>query len=545
MRPGDLVLAIDLGTSEVKVAAFSLDGRRVGRASSPVALRLGEGGAAEQDPSAWWRAVTSATRELLAARSDDRPLGAVVCTGQWAGTVAVDAGGEPLAPALTWLDSRGAPQARAVTRGFPTVAGYSAWRLFHWVRLSGGVPTHSGKDPVSHILWLKENRPGIYRAARWFLEPKDWLNFRLTGLARATQDSIALHWVTDNRDLTRVDYHPRLLAWTGIDREKLPDLVRSTDLLGPLLPGPAAELGLPAGIPVVAGTPDMQAAALGSGAVRTWSGHLSIGTSTWLTCHVPFLKTDVFHSLTSLPSADPSRYLVIDEQATSGGALRHLVENLLFPDDPIGSDSTRRPADVYARLDAAAAGVPAGADGLLFTPWLYGERTPVDDSTLCGGFHGMSLRTTRAHLVRAVLEGVALNARWLLGYVERFTGRPFPWLRVIGGGARSETWCRILADVLDRPILQVAEPTDACARGAALLATVATGHARFDDLEERVPITAEFRPDPTHRAVYAHRFERFLATWKAETRIRGRLGPGPGPIRPDGAGETGGQPGAV
>ena len=241
----------------------------------------------------------------------------------------------------------------------------------------------------------------------------------------------------------------------------------ATDIVGPLRPGPAAALGIPAGIPVVAGTPDLQSAAIGSGATRDFQAHLYVGTSSWLTCHVPFKKTDMLRNIASLPSAIPGRYFVADEQETAGAALTFLRDRVLFGGDP--------PADAYREFDRMAAAARPGSGGVIFTPWLYGERTPVEDRFVRGGFHNLSLSASRAELVRAVLEGVALNSRWLLQAVERFTRRRLDPIRFIGGGARSDVWCQIFADVLGATIEQVADPVNANARGAAMLAAVALG----------------------------------------------------------------------
>ena len=153
---------------------------------------------------------------------------------------------------------------------------------------------------------------------------------------------------------------------------------------------------------------------------------------------------------------------------------------MFFPDDALRAAPA--PDDFYLLLDDVAASAPAGSNGVIFTPWLNGERTPVDDHRLRGGWHDLSLQTTRADLVRSVLEGVAYNSRWLLGYVEKFTGKPFPALNFIGGGAQSRLWCRIMADVLDRPIRQVEHPIRANARGAAALAALALGQTTLDDI---------------------------------------------------------------
>ena len=228
--------------------------------------------------------------------------------------------------------------------------------------------------------------------------------------------------------------------------------------------------------------------------------------------HVPFRKTDLFHNLASVPSAIPGRYLLINEQETAGVCLAELGR-VLFPSDE----------DPYAEMLALAAEVPAGSDGLVFTPWLNGERTPVDDRTVRGGFFNQSLGVTRGHLVRAVLEGVACNSRWLLTYVERFVGRRLEAVTAVGGGARSALWCQIHADVLGRVVRQAADPVLANARGAALQASVALGHLGWDEVAATVPIARTFEPDPAHRRVYDTLFPEFVNLYRGTRKIYARL----------------------
>ena len=516
------VLTIDLGTSGPKVALFTIDGRFVDGASEPVGVTLTSDGGAEQRPAEWWEAIARAARVVTsrqAAIVDD--VVAVSVTSQWSGTVAVDEHGDPLREAIIWMDSRGARAVRRRVGGAVRVQGYDPMKLRRWVRTTGGAPSRSGKDPMAHILWLQEHEPHTARATWKYLEPKDWLNFVLTGVAKATFDSIVLHWVTDNRNLSRIDYDPALLALAGLDRAQLPDLVPATSVIGPLQDSAAADLGVPAGISVVGGTPDVQSAAVGSGAVRDFEAHVYIGTSSWITCHVPFKKTDILRGIATLPSPLPGKYYVADEQEAAGACMNWLRDNVLYPGDLLRASAP--PDDALARLDDLAASAPPGAGGLVFTPWLNGERTPVDDHRLRGGWHNLSLRTTRADMVRAVLEGVAFNSRWLLGAVEKFVGRQFPWLNFCGGGAGSDTWCQIMADVLDRPIRQVDHPVHANTRGAALLAAVTLGRMAPDEIGRTVRIVHTYEPDGSHRRQYDALYREFRAIHKHTKGIYARL----------------------
>jgi xylulokinase len=511
-------LAIDLGTSGPKVGLVSVEGRVLAHEFEETRVHLLANGGAEQDPDDWWQAIVQATQRLFArGLVDAEQVIAICCTAQWSGTVAVDAAGKPLHWAIIWMDSRGERYIRQATGGPLAIQGYAVHKLWRWLRLTGGIPGRAGKDAIAHILYLKHAQPEIYRRTYKFLEPKDYLNLRLTGCFASSVDAIALHWVTDNRKIDQIDYSERLLQFTGVEREKLPDLKRAVDVLAPLRADVAAELGLPAGLPVVVGTPDMQSAALGGGSIQDFSGHLYLGTSSWIICHVPYKKTDLLHNMASLPSAIPGRYFLANSQESAGACLTFLRDRIL-------GDAAQ--SDAFSAYSERAAQIPAGSDRLIFTPWLYGERTPVEDHTVRGGFHNLSLNITQDHLIRAVLEGVAYNSRWLLTAVERFIKRPMDHLNMVGGGAQSALWCQIHADVLDRPIHQVKDPICANLRGAGLLAAVALGHQLFEGLTGQVEISQVYQPNPAHRPIYDELYNEFRHLYRQNQAIYARLNGG-------------------
>lgn len=515
------ILALDLGTSGPKVALFSTQGELIGSEFEPTLLHLFPGGGAEQDPGDWWRAIDVAIKRLLArALVPAESIVAVVSTGQWSGTVAVDEEENALGNAIIWLDARGSAYLAPVVDGPLKIEGYAVDKLLKWINLTGGLPSQSGKDPFAHIRYLQQAHPDVYQRAYKFLEPIDYLGLRLTGKFAASYDSITLYWLTDTRDIHHIAYHPDLVRLSGIDPAKLPELLPANSILGPLRPALAREWGLREDVQVVMGSPDVLSAAVGSGAVRDFETHLYIGTSGWLTCHVPYKKTDLFHNMASLPSAIPGRYLLTNEQETAGASLQYLRDQIIFPEDGL---SLEKPANAYDLFNEIAARTPAGSDSLIFTPWLNGERTPVDDHTTRAGFHNLSLRTTRAHLIRAVYEGVAYNARWLLKYVEQFMGRKAEVIHMVGGGAKSDIWCQIQADVLNRPIRQMQDPIEVNVRGAALLASVALGHLSYDELGPRAPIAKTYLPNPDHRKIYDGLFREYLALYENNRKIHARL----------------------
>ncbi|MGB8646680.1 MAG: FGGY-family carbohydrate kinase, partial [Anaerolineae bacterium] len=390
MTPEKYICTIDLGTSGPKVALFTTSGESLGYEFEPIRLILHPNGGAEQDPHEWWSAITRATHRLLARNLV--PVDSIIalaCTAQWSGTVPVDRNGAPLMDAIIWMDSRGAPYIKQITGGGIEFEGYNVGKLWTWLTKTGGIPGHSGKDSIAHILWLKHEHPEIYRAAYKFLEPADYINLRLTGEFAASQAHMILHWVTDNRQINRIAYDPELLRLTTLDPDKLPALRGCIDILGPLKKEVAAELGLPEQVQVIVGSSDVHSAAIGSGAVRDYQANLYIGTSSWLTCHMPFKKTDLFHNQASLPSGIPGRYLLSNEQECAGACLNYLRDTLLLDPDRLVQDEQVQ--TVYQAFDKMAERVAPGSDRVIFTPWLYGERTPVEDNMVRGGFFNLSL----------------------------------------------------------------------------------------------------------------------------------------------------------
>jgi xylulokinase len=508
------ILAIDLGTSGPKVALVGDDGTLTGSDFEPVELLLLPGGGAEQDPNAWWSAIVAATKRTLAAKADAE-VTAVCVTSQWSGTVAIGHDGNAIGNAIVWMDTRGAGYVEKLIGGPVQFQGYDPRKARKWVSLTGGAPSGAGKDPIAHILWLRNERPDVYHSTRVFLEPKDYINYRLTGEVTATFDSITLHWVTDNRDPNAVTYDDDLLAYAGLDRSVLPDLHPATAVVGGLAESAATDLGLPAGIPVLGGTPDLHSAAIGSGTTGDVAGSLYIGTSSWIVCHVPFKKTDLIHNIASLPAAIPGRYLVANEQETAGKALEWL-SYILYPDNPDR-------VSVFERMNDIALTVAPGSGGVIFTPWLFGERTPVEDHTLRGGFFNQSLDTGAPEMIRAVFEGVAYNLRWLLGTVEKFAGARLDPIVMAGGGARSVLWAQILADVLGRTIERTADPIMVNVRGAGLLGHAALGHIAWADIPRLVPIADVHRPNTANSGVYDRLYDAFLRIHKNNRRTYRKL----------------------
>jgi len=493
--PEPWLLAVDLGTGGPKTGAVSLLGEVLAHEHSMVETTYLPGGGAVQDPASWWDRIREGVHSVLGAgKVDPAGLVGVGITGQWGSTVPVGADGQAVGQCRLWADTRGEPYAAKAVGGPVAVFGYSPGNILRWMRYTGGAPSPHGADPLGHELYLREREPEVYARTKALVEPLDYLGLRFTGRTVATPASMILSWLTDNRPGARAAYVPQLIKRSGRDASRLPELVPTGSVIGPVQEAVAAELGIPRA-PVVAGIPDLHTSCIGSGAVEPYAAHVTISTTAWIACEVPFKRTDVLHQMASVPGVRPGRYLVANNHETAGLCLQWLRDSVM------GSD--------YDSLIKLAEAVPPGSGGVMFTPWLNGERSPVEDRTLRGGFLNVSLGTDRGRLVRAVMEGVAFNARWLLDAVEGFVKRPLPSLRILGGGAQSDLWCQIHADVLGRRIERVADPMLASLRGAGLFAAISLGRLTLDAVPGLVRVTDTFEPDSGSREVYEPMFAEF------------------------------------
>jgi xylulokinase len=459
---------------------------------------------AEQQPDHWWQALR---RGVAALRQQIPDLGeravALVPCAQMCGLVCVDRAGEVLRPALVSLDKRAGALSRRMNGGFPSIAGYRADKLFAWTRIANGAPSHNGMDPPAKMLWIKTHEPDVWAASHKFLDVKDWLIFRATGALTTTADSANLTWMMDTRP-GREGWSPSLAGRLGIPLDKLPQIVDGASVAGQLDAGAADELGLAEGLPVIAGAGDVGATAIGSGAVEDGQLHVYAGTSAWLSAFFPSRRLDVFHSYATIASSVGFRPLLIATQESAGTAFAWAAR--LVGESAGDSDSALD--TLYDRIGEMQ------DDDPLFVPWLTGERVPVDDDRLRGVFYGLSVRHDRNAILRATLEGVALNLRWAMSKVARQKGvRSDLPLPLVGGAAVNACFAQLLADALERRV-EVRSPRHAGVRGAAAIAGVALGW--FEDIRSAAPALASgpveiYDPQPAgvaRCAARANRLER-------------------------------------
>ena len=490
-------LAIDLGTTAAKVSVVTMSGEILGSGTEVVPTVFGPRRSAEQDPEQVWQAVLGAAKSALAeaGAAHARDVSVVCATSQWSSIIPVDRDGRPVGPMFVWLDRRGENYTQAITAQDADGGGAT---LAHWADIHGLYPSTS----LAHILYAQKDRPEIHDRTHAYLEPADYLNARFCGRVAATGCTAMPLALTDNRVLGKPVWSADLIGRAGVDASKLPELVASLSTLGPILPTVADELGLTRSTVVVAGANDSIAAAIGTDALAPGRGTVVMGTTGVLTAHHPTRVVDIEKFIVTMPSALSDRFYVMAEAGLGGKVLETFLSEIVHGTDGL---VTAAPGDVFDRVSEVVADVPVGSDGLLFLPWLIGSMAPKIDGRQRGAFIGMSMNTTRAHMLRAVMEGVSLQMRWLLDEVESSLGVPFPMVRFAGGGAQSAVWAQTMADVLGRQVEQIEGPRHANARGAGLLGFLSLGQIGLDDLAACVPIRQRFEPSDVGRALFDER----------------------------------------
>ncbi len=488
-----LLLGIDLGTSSVKALLVEQTGRTVGTGSAEYPILQPQPGFAEQEPEQWWQATAVAVRQALAGRAPDA-VAAIGLSGQMHGTVLLGEQGQPLAPAVIWPDQRSREQVRALRDAI------GAERL---VEVAGS-PVATGFAAAT-LLWMRQQRPALFARVACVLQPKDELRRRLTGtIAGDPSDASGALLL----DVEQRDWADCLLDAVGVRRDQLPPLRPSTAQAAPLTQEAAAALGLRAGIPVAVGAADTACALLGAGATepQTLVVNLSTGGQIVQPAASPGIdRQGRMHTFCNAwePGAGPGWYQM-GATLCVGMALRWLRTQLLG----------LQGEDAYERMTALAAEAGVGAGGLLFLPYLVGERTPHMDPQARGAFLGLTLGHGQAHLTRAVLEGTTF-ACYDAYAVLRTVAPPPESVVLAGGGARSTLWQQIVADVFGVPVRRLLV-TEQSALGAALLAGGCIGLLQAAATARTWARTgAPVEPDAGRHARYAAHFALFQEAYRS------------------------------
>ncbi|MCA1900544.1 MAG: xylulokinase [Chloroflexi bacterium] len=482
-------IGIDASTTATKALLMDKNGKVLGVASNEYSFETPRPLWSEQSPALWWDAAAASVRQVMKTTgADASSVKGIGLTGQMHGLVLLDENGEVLRPAILWNDQRTAAQCDEIRRRLGKE---------QFIQITGNDALTGFTAPK--ILWVQENEPEVWKRARHILLPKDYVRYKMTGeFAVDCADGAG----TILFDLKKRAWSPEVLKALDIPAEILPKTFEGTEVTGALSPAAAKELGLTAGIPVFGGGGDQAAAAVGTGAVRAGVVSLSLGTSGVVFAATDGAAIEPEGRLHAFCHSAPGKWHFMGVMLSAAGSLRWHRD-------------TFAPGTNYDALLAPTAEVPPGSDGLVFLPYLTGERTPHPDPLARGAFVGLTVRHTFPHLTRAVLEGVSFGLRDSFELMKNAGLKDISQVRVTGGGARSPLWRQILADVFNAEIVTV-NAEEGAAYGAALLA--ATGAGAFSSVESAcdavIQITGSVQPGK-NQAVYEKLYPVYRALYPA------------------------------
>jgi xylulokinase len=495
----DYILAHDLGTTGDKATLYDREGSLAGRAFQAYDTEYAQTGWAEQDAEDWWRAVCGSTRQLL---QQTRVLGGevacIVFSGQMMGCVPLDQQARPLRKAIIWADQRAVAQERWVGERVPPeeVYGITGHRL-------------SASYSLPKILWLRDNQPDIYRAAYKFVQAKDAIVARLSG-AFVTDPSDASGM--NLYDLEQGAWSERIIEVVELDPAQLPELRQSIEVVGEVLPAVADEVGLPAGTPVVIGGGDGACAAAGAGVVDAGAAYNYVGASSWIALATEKPIYDPDYKTFTFGHVVPGMVMPTGTMQAAGASYQWTRDQLAAGEIQAAESLKVSP---YELMNLQATKSPVGAKGLLFLPYLLGERSPRWNPRARGAFIGLTIRHTRADMMRAVLEGITMNLRVILD-AFRAQGAQIEAMRLIGGGAQGRFWNQLMADLYGLPVHRLAILEEATSMGAALTGGVGVGLYPDFSLGERMnPVAEVIEPNPTAQAAYEQLYPVFEAAYQA------------------------------
>lgn len=526
------ILAYDIGSTSLKTCLFRIDEtiEMIGDTSADYGLYTLPNGGAEQHMEEWWDAMCRSTKRLMEhAPIDPEQIDGVSFCSQMQGLVLVDETGAPVRHPMSYMDQRGKEEMKkGIASGFK-IAGMNAYRLLTSLRITGAV-SGSAKDPLWKYLWVRNHEPQAFDKARWWLDVKEALIARMTGDCVMTEDSAYATMLYDTRQGRR-GWSGRLTRMFGVEMHHLPNVIRTTDVAGYLRQEQADQLGLAAGTPVFGGGGDASLIGVGAGSVHTGDTHIYCGTSGWVSTVVDRQTVDTGAMIASIIGAQEDSFNYFAEMETAGKCLDWVREHLAL--DEIGIYLSKKPVTedpdlVYNSLQEYLSDVieqsEPGAGGVVFTPWLHGNRCPFEDPNAAGVFFGLTLDTGKTEMIRAVTEGICYHLCWMLECQDKKieTSRT---IRFCGGVANSPVIAQILADITGRTIEVVESPQNTGALGAALIAAVGLG--AIPDIQSAadvIRVRSAFAPRTEHAAVYRRNYEVFKKLHKQNRKLFEQLG---------------------
>ena len=514
------LIAYDIGTTGVKTCLFEVEDsiRLLGYADESYPLYILDNGGAEQDGNDWWDAMCRTTREVLKKTGiEAEKIEGISFCSQMQGLVLVDQNGIPVHRPMSYMDQRAKDEIRkGIAHGFQ-IAGANVIKLIKSLLITGAV-SGSVKDPVWKYKWVEAHEPENFARAHRWLDVKDYLISRCTGRFAVTQDSAFATLLYDTRKGHR-GWSKTICSMLGVNMDHLPEIIRSTDRVGGLTARAAAELGLPEGTGVYGGGGDSSLIGVGAGCVNPGDTHIYWGTSGWVITVTQKQMVDVTAMIAAIVGAQGDKFNYFAEMETAGKCLEWAKTHLAA--DEVGYYGSKVPAEdnPYIILTRAAEQIPAGSDGLIFTPWLHGNRCPFEDPNASGMFFGLKLDTSKAQMIRAVLEGVCYHLRWMLESQDKML-KTANTIRFVGGGAKSPEIAQILADITGRPIETVESPQNVGSVGAAAVMAVGMGIIpSLEHVQSFIRVNHTYEPNMENHQVYNRYYKLFRKLYQANRKL--------------------------
>ena len=517
------IIVYDFGTSSLKTCLFEIASeiRLEASSSAGYGLYISDDGGAEQDTEEWWAALCSTTRELF-RKTDVKPAdieGMAFCS-QMQGTVLVDESGNAVRRPMNYLDQKGVREYKeCMGTGLIKVSGCSLYKLVRNVIVNYAASA-SAKDPVWKYKWVENNEPEVFKKIYKWLDIGDYLTSRCTGRIARTADTAFATFLYDTRK-GKEGWNKGLLKMYKVKPEHMPEIIDCTEIAGRLTKKAAEELGLAPGIPVFGGGGDTTFVNIGAGCTRPGDTHIYVGTSGWVSTFLDHQTVDIDAMITGVLSAVHGYFNYYAELETAGKCFEWVMEHLALDEVNVYLEHTKvtdiesKYISLYDYLSEEVSKVPPGANGVIFTPWLHGNRCPFEDSKAGGMFFNIRVENGKRDMIRAVLEGICYHLRWLLECEMRKV-KTSDTIRFVGGGALSPVTCQILADITGRKIETVRHAQEAGAIGTALV--VAAGIKGIDVLElSRQLVKAEhvYIPDPVNKKVYDRNYRVFKNLYRS------------------------------
>lgn len=519
---GSWVISYDVGTTGIKTCVFEITDkiRLMASEMEGYELYVMENGGAEQDPHDWWKAMCSTTKQVLQKNNipPEKIEGISFCA-QMQGLVLVDREGEPVRRGMSYMDNRGKEELESVMANGIQVAGVNIFKLIKSLRITGAVAA-SVKDPVWKYKWVQKNEPENFKRVYKWLDVKEFLIQKCTGEFVMTEDSAYATLLYDTRRGKR-GFSKEICNMIGVKMEHLPKIVGCSDMVGTITKKASEELGLKEGIPVFGGGGDASLIGVGAGAVEENDTHIYLGTSGWVSTVVKKQLVDVNCMIASIVGANNKYYNYFAELETAGKCLEWVKDHLALDEidiylekKSISESKENIYKSLYDYMMHAIKDVPAGSSGVIFTPWLHGNRCPFEDPSARGMFFNISIDTGKNELIHSVLEGVCYHLRWQLEAQEKKV-KTSSVIRFVGGGALAPLTCQILSDVLGREIETVESPQNIGAVGAAVVMAVGLGIIeKIDYAKELIKPKERYVPDMRNKSVYDKAFRVFKSLYK-------------------------------